>query len=131
MNKLIETLGSSNFLVTIFAIISSIFAYNQVPIEASPADIAASFTNSSTDAMITTIILLFLNPLIKIIKGTIEKGFNFGFLKSSNFWVQVGSAVVLILGTQFDIELINTILITITGNTTNLIVHATQPAKKI
>lgn len=129
MDKFFDVLKSQNFLVTIYTIITSIFAYNQVTLTVDPADISASFNDSSTDAIITTAILLFLNPTIKIIRSIGENGFNTGFLKSSNFWVQVGSAILLVAGTYFDPEILKAILATIVANTGNLAYHSLKPVK--
>lgn len=124
MNKLTEVLKSQNFLITLFAIISPVLAYNNIDLETSPQDIAASLTGVPLGVVFTTVIGLLLNPAVKIAKRITEKKFNFGFFKSWNFWVQTGSAVLLLVGAYFDeLDAVNAILGTVLANTTNLVYH--------
>ena len=132
MNKFRDMLGSSNFLVTLFAIISMVFSYNDVDLGLTPEQLAESFNGAEVGALIATAFMLFLNPLVKIVKSATENGFNFSFFKSTNFWVQFASAILLLLGTYFDkMDMAASVMGSLTMNSVNLLAHSVTPPKEV
>lgn len=95
-SKLNDVLDSRNFFVSLITIFVSIFVYNGMQV--SNPDILAGeiYDTLSSKEMLPILTLVFtnfVNPLMKMIRS----GFNIGFLKSINFWVQVTTVILLVL----------------------------------
>lgn len=102
MQKVTETLGSRNFFVSLVSLILLSLELNSLPTGADPGTIVDVIQNPDIGRIVSIIFLNFLNPVMKIISKTAV--WDWGFLKSMNFWTQVITVVltgVAMLGIVF------------------------------
>lgn len=124
-NKLIDVLKSSNFKVSLISIIMlcvSGLTTNSVVI--SEAEI-----NNLKDTSFITITMFSLQVLSKIYISYSENGFNYDFLKSSNFISQILVILTLFLGAYFEEQTVSFIISSLTL-ISNMVFKISQPTKK-
>ena len=123
--KLIDVLKSSNFKVSLISIIMlcvSGLTTNSVVI--SEAEI-----NNLKDTSFITITMFSLQVLSKIYISYSENGFNYDFLKSSNFISQILVILTLFLGAYFEEQTVSFIISSLTL-ISNMVFKISQPTKK-
>jgi len=121
MQKLISMLGSRNAMITFLGIISLAFGSNDILLNGTPEDIYGTLTSPN----IYLILMFLANPLIKLAEKIAKKEWSWAFLRSDNFRIQVGSALMLIFSSIFGEELAG-MLVALVGNLYNFIIHASE-----
>jgi len=85
-NKILDTFGSQNFLVSIFTIIFAAFAANGLPIDLDPGEAAQTIGEGNITAIATMFVVNLLNPVFKLINKSAT--WSWDFIRSVNFWTQ-------------------------------------------
>lgn len=98
MKKLIDSLGSKNFIVSLIAVILFVLKTNGVIDESVTADGLFEQLSGVIDVLLMYIIV----PLSKIIKNITKGTFDWSFLKNSNFITMAFTIFTLILTSIFD-----------------------------
>lgn len=98
MKKLIDSLGSKNFIVSLIAVILFVLKTNGVIDESVTADGLFEQLSGVIDVLLMYIIV----PLSKIIKNITKGTFDWSFLKNSNFITMAFTVFTLILTSIFD-----------------------------
>lgn len=123
--KLNDVLKSSNFKISLITLITiSISGITNNNVSFSQEDIS-----SLKDASLMSILMFTLQIVSKIYISYQENGFNYGFLKSSNFISQLFVIISLLLGIYFDEQSISLIISFLTI-LVNIIFKVSQPIKK-
>ena len=99
-----SVLKSKNFLVSIITLVLLAFEANSLPINVKPEQIADVVLSQDFGAIIALVVMNFLNPIMKL--ATKATKWDWGFLKSPNFWTQ-GLTVVLVIIAAFGIDFPN------------------------
>lgn len=90
-----EVLGSQNFFVSLITLIFLALNFNGAGI---PDGVAAEIYESFKTGNITTIFFVLfpnlINPIIKIVKN---KVWSWDFVRSANFWTQLGTVLLMLL----------------------------------
>lgn len=97
-------LQSKNFLVSIITLVLLAFEANSLQVNVKPEQIADVLLNRDLGGIIALIVMNFLNPIMKL--ATKAAKWDWGFLKSPNFWTQ-GLTVILVLIATFGIDFPN------------------------
>lgn len=94
-------LQSKNFLVSVITLVLLAFEANSLQVNVKPEQVADVLLNRDLGAIIALIVMNFLNPIMKL--ATKAAKWDWGFVKSPNFWTQ-GLTVVLVLIATFGIQ---------------------------
>ena len=94
-SKWAATLNSRNFFVSIISIILLMLEFNDLSTGVDAETIWEAFTSADLGRILSIVLVNFLNPIMKIIRG--EASWSFGFLKSKNFWTQSLTAIFVLL----------------------------------
>jgi uncharacterized membrane protein len=96
-----SVLQSKNFLVSVITLVLLAFEANSLQVNLKPEQVADVLLNRDVGAIVALIVMNFLNPIMKL--ATKAAKWDWGFLKSPNFWTQV-LTVVLVLVAAYGIE---------------------------
>ncbi len=100
--KVLATTDSRNFYVSLVSIVLFIFDFNQLGLNLTPEAIVDAILSGDSNALLLMLVN-FINPILKIINNTAE--WSWSFLRSWNFWIQVGTGVLfaatLYIGIEF------------------------------
>lgn len=100
--KVLSTLDSRNFFVSLVSIFLLSFELNGLSTGADPGQVVDAISAKDIGLIASLVLLNFLNPVLKLIQKTAS--WSWAFLKSPNFWTQVGTTVIAglaMLGIQF------------------------------
>lgn len=87
------TLDSRNFFVSLLSIIFLAFAANGADVSPeAPGEIYDAIDSGNLTAILLTIITNALNPILKIVR---QKTWSWSFLRSVNFWTQLGTVILI------------------------------------
>lgn len=97
--KFSEMVRGTNFYVTIVGAVLGFLTYNNitVPENMDAETIVSLFSGKTLKTALPIVLLYFGNVIWKVAQQLIQKKPMFGFIYSSNFWVQFGSSLVVIL----------------------------------
>lgn len=89
---------STNFLTSLLTIIFVMLGFQgvEIPVNAVP-ELVDAIKSASTVTIVVALIPNVIVPGIKIIENIKENGFNWSFLSSTNFRIQLASTVFLLL----------------------------------
>ena len=104
-SKLVATLNSRNFFVSLVSLVLLAFSANDLGITTTPDQLVETVASKNTGAIIALFFMNFLNPVLKLA----SKGFQWSwdFVRSANFWTQVLTTVlsaVSLVGIAFPSE---------------------------
>lgn len=88
---------ASNAFVSFLSVFFLVLAENGIVIDVDPQTLLDTVSSGNLGAILALFIANFLNPITKIVQKFREKGWSGAFLKSPNFWVQTGTAVISLL----------------------------------
>lgn len=126
MKKLIDSLGSKNFIVSLIAVILFVLKTNGVIDESVTADGLFEQLSGVIDVLLMYIIV----PLSKIIKNITKGTFDWSFLKNSNFITMAFTVFTLILTSIFD-EQTAGIITSLVMTVLNIFYQFSLPVKNI
>lgn len=126
MKKLIDSLGSKNFIVSLIAVILFVLKTNGVIDESVTADGLFEQLSGVIDVLLMYIIV----PLSKIIKNITKGTFDWSFLKNSNFVTMAFTVFTLILTSIFD-EQTAGIITSLVMTVLNIFYQFSLPVKNI
>lgn len=87
--------SSSNFLTSLISLALLFITYQQIPVNISAEETFSQLQGKNfITAILTVIIPNFFNPLMKLIGKITSGGFDWGFIKSPNFWTQILTVVL-------------------------------------
>ena len=94
-SKWAATMDSRNFLVTLISLILLTLEFNNLGTGIDAETIWEAFASGELGRILSIVLVNFLNPIMKIIRG--EASWSFGFLKSKNFWTQALTGIFVLL----------------------------------
>lgn len=104
-SKLVSTLNSRNFFVSLVSLVLLAFSANDLGITTTAGQLVETVASKNTGAIIALFFMNFLNPVLKLV----GQGFKWSwdFVRSPNFWTQVLTTVlsaVSLVGIAFPAE---------------------------
>ena len=127
MTKISEALKSKNFLVSIMSILLLALSSNSIQVGYTAEDLYGLFNGKIGNELIVTIVLFVLNSGSKIYLSIKQYGFNWGFLKSSNFIAALISTFSIVVFATFNQALAG-IVIALSTQVINLVYHFSVPS---
>lgn len=126
MKKLIDSLGSKNFIVSLIAVILFVLKTNGVIDE----NVTADGLFEQLSGVIDVLLMYIIVPLSKIIKNITKGTFDWSFLKNSNFITMAFTVFTLILTSIFD-EQTAGIITSLVMTVLNIFYQFSLPVKNI
>jgi hypothetical protein len=123
--KLQATLDSRNFFVSLISLVLLTLEANDLSIGTDADSVYDAFASGELGRILSLVLINFLNPLMKIIRG--EAGWSWGFLKSWNFRTQALTAVLIFftgIGVVFPDGAVANLIDALAGGELNLIIIA-------
>jgi hypothetical protein len=123
--KLQATLDSRNFFVSLISLVLLTLEANDLSIGTDADSVYDAFASGELGRILSLVLINFLNPLMKIIRG--EAGWSWGFLKSWNFRTQALTAVLIFftgIGVVFPEGAASNLIDALAGGELNLIILA-------
>lgn len=122
--KIWETLKSSNFLISLIALILLVFKSQGIVDESLEAEEVYAAISRSWEVLMIYIV----TPINKIAKSYMERGWSWQFLGSKNFIMMAGSTVTIVVAAAIGQENAGMLLAAF-ANMVNMFYHFRLPTK--
>lgn len=95
LSKFAATMESRNFFVSLITLLFLALGYNGLDPGIDADTLLDAILSGELGPIVSIILVNFLNPIMKIIRGEVE--WSWSFLKSKNFWTQTITAILMLL----------------------------------
>ena len=93
--KIIDTLGSRNFYVSLVTLVLLAFEANNLPININPGELVDTVLTRDLGGILSILLLNFLNPIMKLANKMAT--WSWAFLRSPNFWTQITTVLLSLI----------------------------------